>query len=201
MRRPEKTIEKLKKGEKVVLGAIGDSLTYGWMVRKGYLDFLREMIGEMYPTAPLKIINAGLPGDTAEGGKARVRYDILTHHPDCVLVQFALNDAYQGYPIHVFTSNLKAIVEEIHDRGGSEIVLLTSVYLLDSQELNRANLYYQSIEEVARLYELPVARVHEYWKKRIDEGRDYYQLVQYDLVHPTEEGYRLMAEAVMELFK
>jgi lysophospholipase L1-like esterase len=25
-------------------------------------------------------------------------------------------------------------------------------------------------------------------------------LVQYDCVHPTEEGYRLMAEAVMKLF-
>jgi lysophospholipase L1-like esterase len=43
--------------------------------------------------------------------------------------------------------------------------------------------------------------VHEYWKKKITDGIPFESLVQYDGVHPTEGGYRLMAEAVMELFE
>lgn len=185
----------------MVLGALGDSLTYGWMVRKGYLDFLREMMGEIYPQAEVEIINAGIPGDTAQGGKTRLNHDILRHHPDCVLVQFALNDAYQGYPIAEFSSNLRSIIEGIQKFSSAETVLLTSVYLMDPQEFAWAEGFYQCIEELARLYSLPVARVHAWWEKRIEEGEDFYSLVQYDLVHPTEKGYRLMAEAVMTLFK
>ena len=45
-----------------------------------------------------------------------------------------------------------------------------------------------------------MARVHEYWKTKIAEGAEFSNLVQYDRVHPTVEGYRLMAEAVMEVF-
>jgi len=37
MIRPERTIEKLKRGEKVIIAALGDSLTQGWMVRRGYV--------------------------------------------------------------------------------------------------------------------------------------------------------------------
>ena len=37
-------------------------------------------------------------------------------------------------------------------------------------------------------------------KRRIREGILFGTLVQYDGVHPTEEGYRLMAEAVMSIF-
>ena len=49
MIRPEKTIAKLKSGEDVKIVAIGDSLTYGWQVSKGYLDFLKEMLKKRYP--------------------------------------------------------------------------------------------------------------------------------------------------------
>jgi lysophospholipase L1-like esterase len=49
-------------------------------------------------------------------------------------------------------------------------------------------------------YRIPVVPVHEYWKKTIRDGILFESLVQYDGVHPTEEGYRLMAEAVMKLF-
>ena len=49
MIRPEKTIAKLKSGEDVKIVAIGDSLTYGWLVSKGYLDFLKEMLRKRYP--------------------------------------------------------------------------------------------------------------------------------------------------------
>ena len=48
---------------------------------------------------------------------------------------------------------------------------------------------------------LPVARVHEYWKEQVSSGLNNNMLVQADNVHPTVEGYRVMAEAVMHVFR
>ena len=65
MTKPAKTIEKLRTAESATIVAIGDSLTYGWMVRKGYLDFLQGMLTEKYPKNGFRLINKGIPGDTA----------------------------------------------------------------------------------------------------------------------------------------
>jgi len=200
VRKPEKTIEKLKSGQRVVIGALGDSLTYGWMVRKGYLDFWREMVTKLYPQARLEVINAGIPGDTAEGGRERLKFDLLSHQPDCILVQFALNDAYQGYSLGVFERHIRAIIQESQVKGKAEVILVTSVHLLDSAEFALAKRFYDCLEKLANEYDLPIARVHEWWKKKIDEGEDFAHLVQYDGVHPTERGYELMAEAIAALF-
>ena len=57
-----------------------------------------------------------------------------------------------------------------------------------------------SLENLARTYHLSFAPVHEHWKRRVGEGIDLGELVQFDGVHPTVMGYRLMAEAVMKIF-
>lgn len=66
--KPLRTLEKLECGSPVTIVAIGDSLTYGWMAEKGYLDFLGDMLLSKYRKAVLRIVNRGIPGDTAQGG-------------------------------------------------------------------------------------------------------------------------------------
>ncbi len=198
--RPEKTIERMKSGCLVKIVALGDSLTQGWMVSKGYLDFLYEMLKTRYPESRLTILNRGVPGDTAEGGLYRLREDVLDCDPDCVLVQFALNDGFMGIPPQVFQNQLGTIIDHVQNDTEADIVLLTSVFLDDNRENEMAMKYYQKIQDLARKNHLPMARVHEYWKTKIAEGAEFSNLVQYDRVHPTVEGYRLMAEAVMEVF-
>jgi len=201
MTKPAKTIEKLRTDKPATIVAIGDSLTYGWMVRKGYLDFLKEMLTEQYPKNGFRLINKGIPGDTAEGGLHRVDPDVFFYNPDCVLVQFALNDAFVGYTPEDYRLNVETIISEIQGNTEAEIVLVTSSYIGEN-EWNRVieNSFYGSLENLARAYHLSVARVHEHWKRWVRGGGNLEELVQYDGVHPTVTGYRLMAEAVMELF-
>jgi lysophospholipase L1-like esterase len=200
MIRPQRTIEKLQRGDKVVIAALGDSLTQGWMVRRGYIDFLREMLKARYPTSALTIVPKGIPGDTADNGLYRLRYDILEYNPDCIFIQYAINDAFMGYTSRQFRSTIQEIIEEIQANGDADIVLVTSSYIGDNADAEIVGEYYRQLEELGGVFGLPVAMVHEYWKKRIDEGVDYRTLVQYDMVHPTEGGYRFMAEAIVALF-
>ncbi len=201
MIRPVKTIRKLQESIPVTIVALGDSLTQGWMVRRGYVDFFEEMLRGRFPESTFSLINRGIPGDTAEGGLYRVEHDVLRNKPDCVLVQFGLNDAFSGCSPEQFESCIQEIVERIKKGPEAETVLLTSSYIGPNRENRIVEQYYKKLEAIAMTNRLAIALVHAYWKKRIDEEIEFRRLVQSDCVHPTEEGYRLMAEALIELFE
>ncbi len=197
--RPLNTIKKLLSGTPVVITALGDSLTYGWMVRKGYLDFLAEMIDERFPDARVSLINCGMPAGTALDGLRRLERDVLHRSPDCIFVQFGLNDAFSGYSPEEFKDHVEVIIKRIQENTHSEIVIMTSVCLGNRRDNTVVERYYAQLEGLANLYGLPLARVHMYWKEKISRGCPFSTLVQSDQVHPVSDGYRLMAEAIMEL--
>lgn len=195
----DKIKQKLAAGEPVRIVALGDSLTEGWMVRRGYLDFLGEMLEKKYPSCKVSIINRGVPGDTAEGGLFRLREDVLDRDPDLVFIQFALNDAFIGVNPARFKNTIRVIVEQIRADTDAEILLVTSVPVLaNPAEDKMTERFYETLIDLAREERCAIALVHRYWKKRIAEGVDFNGLVQFDQVHPTVAGYRLMAEAIME---
>lgn len=199
--KPERTIQKLSTGVPVTIVALGDSLTEGWMVSKGYIDYLEEMLHTKFPGNKLKLINRGIPGDTAQSGLYRMEWDVLHYKPDCVFIQYALNDAFSGFTEQQFKRNIKGIIDNVRDKSDADIVLITSVYIGDNEDNRHAEGYYRQMEALGEEYRIPVVRTHEYWKKKIREGVVFGTLVQYDGVHPTEEGYKLMAEAVMGIFE
>ncbi|MBW2544361.1 MAG: hypothetical protein JRD43_02585 [Deltaproteobacteria bacterium] len=197
--KPAGTIEKLLSGAPLTMVALGDSLTYGWMVDKGYLDFLDEMISEEFPDARFSLINCGMPAGTAQDGLHRLQRDVLDRNPDCVFVQFGLNDAFSGYTPEEFRSNIEMIIKRTGENTASEIVLVTSVCLENRKDNTHVKKYYDQLEELADLHRLPLVKVHVYWEDRISEGSRFDDLVQADRVHPVSQGYRFMAEAIMEL--
>jgi len=198
--KPVQTIKKLTEGEPVIIAALGDSLTQGWMARKGYLDFIGEMLRDKYPDSKINIINRGIPGDTAEGGLCRVHEHVINYNPNMVFIQFALNDAFSGESPERYKNNIRAIIENIEENTGSDILLITSGCLDNVRENEMVNEFYAKLEELSQEYKLPIARVHEYWRSRIGEGVEFRKLVQGDMVHPTVLGYQLMAEAIMQVF-
>ena len=164
----KKTLHKLETGEPIKIVALGDSLTYGWMVEKGFLDYLKEMLAVKYPRSLITIINRGIPGDTAEGGLRRLKDHVIKSDPDLVFIQFALNDAFCGYRVEDFQGNVLAIIEKIRSDTSSEILLLTSS-ALDDRDKHIAEKYYKSLKYIAEKKEIPIVLVHKYWEKRISE--------------------------------
>lgn len=197
--KPEAAIARMSRGAAVRIVALGDSLTYGWMAEKGYIDFLQDMLRARYPRAAVRFINRGIPGDTAEGGLRRLKADVIDADPDLVFVQFGLNDAFTGCPPARYAASMSRIVERLQQETTAEVLLLTSAALADAQEDALAETYYGQLERVAAERGVPLARVHAWWKDR--RGRDFEGLLQADLVHPTAAGYRLMAEAVMQVLQ
>jgi lysophospholipase L1-like esterase len=199
MNKPEHTLKKLISGDQCLIASLGDSLTEGWMVEKGYLDFLEDMIADAYPKSKVKFINRGISGDTAEDGLFRLSREIETVHPDLVLVQFGLNDAFCGISPNEFGRTIETIIDRIQNVVRTEAALVTSVPILNNPyEDGIMDSFYDKLGEIAVSRNLPVANVHRMWRKRTSEGLKPSILIQSDWVHPTVEGYRLMAEAIMQ---
>ena len=194
--KPEKTIARMRAGNSVRIVALGDSLTYGWMAEKGYIDFLQDRLKACYPAAAIHFINRGIPGDTAEGGLQRLGTEVIDAGPDLVFVQFGLNDAFTGCPPAQYAATISRIVERLQQETRAEVLLLTSVALADPKEDALAEKYYGMLSQVAAERGVPLARVHAWWKEK--RGANFEGLLQGDLVHPTANGYRLMAEAIMQ---
>ncbi|HPJ34392.1 MAG TPA: GDSL-type esterase/lipase family protein [Spirochaetota bacterium] len=193
-----KDLYKKREREAFKITALGDSLTYGWLVSKGYLDYLGEMLNIKYPELKISINNLGVPGDTARDGLRRIN-EVIKSNPDLCIIQFALNDAFTGMRPDAFKMNIEQIVKRVQSDTSAEILLLTSVPVSSAYENKIAESFYDEIIRCGEDYGIPVAKVHEYWKKKISGGINHSSLVQGDGVHPVEKGYRLMAEAVLEL--
>jgi len=201
MIKPTRTINKLTNGTPFTIVALGDSLTQGWMVSMGYIDFLQQLLRVKFPESRFKLVNSGIPGDTADSGLYRLAGDVLYYNPDCVFIQYAINDAFSGFTEQQFKKNIKGIIEKVNENADTDIILITSGYIGDNADNRHVEKFYHQLTALGEDYRIPVALVHEYWKKKIMDGIPFESLVQYDGVHPTEGGYRLMAEAVMELFE
>ena len=185
----------LEDGSAITIAGLGDSLTQGWMVKKGFFDRFCDRLSEKYPRAKIKRINAGIPGDTAAGGLYRLDR-LISQSPDWVVIQFALNDCYSGVDVAEFEQNIESIARKLLDNQINPI-LATSCPVLDSGFLDAADLFYSAIAEVGDRLKVPVARLDEYWLQNQPPRSE--ALFQWDGVHPTDEGHALMAEGLLKL--
>lgn len=191
-------IERLEEGGAVTIAGLGDSLTYGWMVRRGFFDRFVDGLERRYPRAAIERVNAGLPGDTARGGLRRIG-GVLQRSPQALVVQFALNDAFAGVGPDRFEQTLGEIARAALDAGAVP-VLATSCPLVVESEQRLADAFYDAIRGAGRELGVPVAELARHWREAIDPGCLLDELFLADGVHPTDEGHQLMADGLLELF-
>jgi len=195
----DEIIGMLKKGDDVTIAGLGDSLTYGWMVDRGFFDRFVDMLEKRYPDAGIRRINAGIPGDTADGGSRRIHM-VLNHNPDLVTVQFGLNDLYMGVSIERYSSAISKIVQDVRESHAVP-VLVISCPLYEEDEQALAEKYYDVLRRAGEEQGVAVADLSTYWRSRRDLPQGWAGLLQSDGVHPTDTGHEIMARGMMTLFE
>lgn len=108
------------KGPLVVF--FGDSLTagYGLAEDQAYPALVAARIEA--DGLPIRVVNAGVSGDTSAGGLRRIDW-VLRQSPDVVVVGLGGNDALRGQPLEEIESNLDRIVSRIQDAGAAVLLL------------------------------------------------------------------------------
>lgn len=99
--------------------AFGDSLTagYGLPPGQGFAPQLEAMLRRNGVRA--FVTNAGVSGNTAAQGRARLKWtlDGLRQKPDLAIVALGANDMLRGLPTARTRADLEAIVTELKRRG------------------------------------------------------------------------------------
>ena len=67
----------------------------------------------------VRVVNAGVSGDTSAGGLRRVDW-ILKQQPEVVVVELGGNDALRGQPLDSTEANLRAITRRCRETGARD---------------------------------------------------------------------------------
>lgn len=96
--------------DEVVIAALGDSLTqgYGLVAEHGFVPQLQAWLDGQ--GADVRLINAGVSGDTTAGGLSRVAWT-LTPEVDAMIVALGANDLLRGIDPAVSRANLDGILQ------------------------------------------------------------------------------------------
>ncbi len=96
--------------------ALGDSLTagYGLAAAESFPSRLEAALRAR--GHDVRVINAGVSGDTSAGGLARLDW-VLAEPPDAAIVELGANDGLRGLDPAQTEANLAAIVERLQGAG------------------------------------------------------------------------------------
>ena len=112
----ERLIESSYAGQRPVLMVLGDSLVAGHGLPQG--EAFPEILGQMLQNdgVDVRIINAGVSGDTTAGGLARLDWS-LTENPDAAIIVLGGNDLLRGLDPSASFANLEEIIKRLKARN------------------------------------------------------------------------------------
>jgi lysophospholipase L1-like esterase len=138
----------------------GDSICHGQHVSVEKVFVVRLAADYNARVAvPLLVENRSVNGNTTRQGLERLSYDVTSHRPDLVYVQFGLNDCNVwatdfGQPrvaLDAYRSNLAEIVAKLRSAGTRRVVLATNHPCLLGEAYERRLLAYNdAVRDVAR---------------------------------------------------
>ncbi len=159
--------------------AFGDSLVYGVGAteKDNFVAQLEKKLG-------VKVLNAGLSGDTTSTAKLRLKKDVLEKEPKIVIIVLGGNDILRRYPKEETLGNLREMILEIKNTGST--VVLSGI---SGGVLGNYNSAYRKLAS-----ELEVNYVDDVLGGILGK-KD----LMYDAIHPNAKGYEKMADKYREL--
>ncbi len=174
------------KGPLVVF--LGDSLTAGYGLEEA--QAFPALLGVELAAAgtPVRVVNAGISGDTSTGGLARLSW-VLKQKPDVLVVELGANDALRGQPVAITEANLRKIIETAKSQGVA--VLLAGMLVPPNYGPDYTRDFADIYPRLARELDVPLVPF------LLDGVAGRPELNLPDGLHPTAEGQNLVARNVL----
>lgn len=166
---------------------LGDSLTagYGLPEERAFPAVLQAEMARR--SREIRIVNAGVSGDTTAGGLARVDW-LLAQRPDVLVVGLGANDGLRGQPVAGAADNLRRIIVQAQSAGAQ--VLLLGMQVPRSMGPEYAREFAGMYPRLARELGVPLV---PFLLEGV-AGRRSLNLE--DGIHPNAEGQRRLSENV-----
>ena len=170
-----------------VVLAFGDSVTYGTGANKGedFPSLLAQKTG-------WKIINAGIPGDTAENARSRIGALLRQHQPHLVLVELGGNDFLRRRSPELVKADLRSTLAETIASGAITVLIAVpriSVLRATVGALSDSPLYRELAQETE------VLLVSDLFSEIVSDPS-----LRADAIHPNAMGYQRFANGLLKKF-
>lgn len=172
----------------VTIIALGDSLTAGFGLAPGqaFAEALEAALQER--GHPVTIVNAGVSGDTATSGMARLEWSV-PDNADGVIVELGANDALRGLDPAITRKALVEIIDRLQARG--QVVLLAGM----RAPVNMGPDYGSEFDAIySELSSRAGVLFYPFFLEGVAADP---KLNQPDGIHPNEEGVRIIVENMM----
>ncbi len=180
---------KAQRGEKIVLAFIGGSITEGAAAtakENRYVELVGNWWKATFPQSQIEIINAGIGATGSNFGALRLQRDVLSKHPDLLVIEFAVNDE----PSEASTQSFEGIVRQAL-QSPDQVALL----LLFMMKKDGANAQ-EPFARVGAHYNLPMVSYRDAIWPEIQSGRMKWEDLSPDAIHPKDSGHAYAATMI-----
>ena len=168
--------------------AFGDSVTFGTGAATGedWPSLLAQRTG-------WKVVNAGIPGDTAQNGKNRIAALLEAHRPALVIIEIGGNDFLRRRPSKMVKDDIRQVIQAVSNAGAQTVLIAVpelSLLGIVAGKPSDSPIY----EEMADEERVPlVAQVFSEILGRPELCAD--------RIHPNALGYQHMADGILARLK
>jgi len=172
----------------------GDSLTagYGLSTDEAFPNQMEKKLKEKGKT--VKVVNAGLSGETSAGGLSRLDW-VLRQPVDIFVLELGANDGLRGLPLDQTESNLQKIIDKVKVKNPKVKIVIAGMMVPPNMgpdyttqfkkvyptlaKKNNASLIPFLLQDVAGIEKLNIA----------------------DGIHPNADGHKIVASTVLKIIE
>jgi len=192
--RVRQVLAKAQRGGKVTVAVIGGSITQGAKAssaEKRYGDLVSAWWRRTFPAAEIAFVNAGIGATGSDYGALRARRDLLSRQPDFVVVEFSVNDRNT----RACAETLEGLIRQILNQPNHPAVV--QLFMMHEGGGNAQEWH----GKVGAHYALPRVSYRDALWPEITSGRQAWEAVMADGVHPNDLGHACAAEYVCHLLE
>lgn len=176
---------------KVIL-FFGDSLTAGYGLSPE--DAFPTLTGEQLIKngKNVKIVNAGLSGETSAGGLSRIDW-VLRQPIDVFVLELGANDGLRGLPVDQTKKNLQAIIDKVKVKNPAVKVVVVGMMVPPNMGGTYSTQFNAVFPEIAKKNKATLMPF------LLDGVAGNEKLNQADGIHPNPEGHKIVASNVTKI--
>jgi len=178
---------------KVIL-FFGDSLTagYGLSTEEAFPALVEKELNKS--DKKVKVVNAGLSGETTAGGLSRIDW-ILRQPVDVFVLELGANDGLRGLPLEQTRKNLQSIIDKVKAKYPDCKIVLAGMMV-------PPNMGKQYTEEFRNIYpDMAKKNKATLIPFILEDVGGIEKLNQTDGIHPNVEGHKIIANNLKKVFE
>lgn len=172
----------------------GDSITagYGLSMEDAYPAHVQSTLSKK--GMDVKVVNAGLSGETSAGGLSRIDW-VLRQPIDVFVLELGANDGLRGLPLDQTRANLQAIIDKVKAKNSGVKIVLAGMMVppnLGKEYTSEFKNIYPDLakQNKATLIPFLLEGVAGDDKLNIADG-----------IHPNIEGHKIVAKTVVAIIE